>query len=80
MGFGSSKTMLYMNILTYIDVLVNIKASALIYIDKGVFFFDLLINAPYSIQLKKGPFPIKACPRPDRGKDPLNYLYTNYYL
>jgi len=42
MGFESSKTMLYMNILTYKDVLVNIKASALIYIDKGVIIFDFL--------------------------------------
>ena len=42
MDFESKKTMLYMNILTYIDVLVNTKASALMYLDKGVFFFDFL--------------------------------------
>ena len=42
-----------MNILSYIDVLVNIKASALIYTDKGVFIFDFLRNAPYFIKLKR---------------------------
>ena len=62
MGFESSKTMLYMNILTYIDVLVNIKASALIYIDKGVIIFDSLRNAPYFIKLKRGPSRYKKNP------------------
>jgi len=37
--------------------------------------FDFLINAPYFMKLKKGSFPIRACPRPDRGKDPLTYQY-----
>ena len=67
MGFGSSKTMPYMNILTYLDVLVNIKASALMYLYKGVFFFDFLINAPYFIKLKGDP--------PRDKKDPLTHLY-----
>jgi hypothetical protein len=42
---------------------------------KASYFFDFLINAPYFIKLKKGSSPIQACPRPDRGKDPLTYLY-----
>ena len=52
MDFESSKTNKYMNILSYIDVLVNIKASALIYIDKGVFIFDSLLIAYFIIKIK----------------------------
>jgi hypothetical protein len=64
-----------MNILSYFNIIVNIGALLFFIIYKASYFFDFLINAPYFIQLKKGFFPVQACPRPDRGKDPLTYLY-----
>lgn len=42
MDFESSKNMLYMNILTYIDVLVNIRTLSAFLMHKGAFFFDSL--------------------------------------
>ena len=64
-----------MLILTYFHILVNIKTLLPFIMYKASFPFDFLINTPYFVKLKKGSFPIQACPRPDRGKDPLNYLY-----
>jgi hypothetical protein len=49
-------------ILPYLTIFIKYKASSLIYINKGVFFFDFLINAPYFIKLKKGSFPIQEGP------------------
>jgi hypothetical protein len=53
---------------------VKIKAFYLTYIYQSIFSFDFLGNTPY-YKTKKGSFPIQACPRPNRGKDPLTYLY-----
>ena len=64
-----------MFILPYSNILVNIKALLPFIMYKASYFSDFLINAPYFMKLKKGSFPIQACPRPDRGKDPLSYLY-----
>jgi hypothetical protein len=41
---------------------------------KASYLFNFLINTPY-FKTKKGTFPVQACPRPDRGKNSLTYLY-----
>jgi hypothetical protein len=53
-----------MNILTYINILVNNKASALIYVNKCMFFLNFLRIAHYFIKLKKGSSPIQEEPLP----------------
>ena len=44
-----------MNILSYYNVIVKYKALSLLYINKGVFFFDLLGIAHFFIQQKRDP-------------------------
>ena len=49
-------------ILAYLTIFIKFKASFLLYLYKGVSFSVFLINAPYFIQLKRGPFPIQEGP------------------
>jgi len=52
-----------MNILSYFNIIVNIKTLLPFIMYKTSYFFDFLINAPYFIKLKRspldtrGPFP-----------------------
>jgi len=51
-----------MNILSYIYIIVNIRTLLPFIMYKASYFFDFLINTPYFVKLKKGPFPVQERP------------------
>ena len=51
-----------MYILSYINIIVNIRTSLPLIMYKASYSFDFLINAPYFIKLKKGFFPVQEGP------------------
>ena len=51
-----------MNILSYYDIIVNIRASLPFMMYKASYFFDFLINTPFFIKLKRDPSGYKKDP------------------